>query len=169
MSEGIGHPVNPTYEIAHWLSTHGGLPEKYTESFDKAIQIFHKEGDLRLPDVEDDGGKPVKLKATESNVDNEPIADIPSNITEARTKIEEYDQELLSDIERLKERISKAEEIQKDFMRSTGTPDKVIEEVARKQRNDGSPISFDGSSEDMFRIQAFLTDMVPVYKEFPFR
>jgi len=42
--------VNPTLEIAHWLSTYGGLPEEHVEAFNRAIQVFKKEGHLELPD-----------------------------------------------------------------------------------------------------------------------
>jgi len=43
--------VDPTLEIATWLSTYGGLPEEYAESFNRAIQVFKKEGHLKLPPV----------------------------------------------------------------------------------------------------------------------
>ncbi len=52
--------VNPTLEIANWLSKYRGLPQKYAESFNRAIQLFKKEGHLELPPVtlnEDDRGK----------------------------------------------------------------------------------------------------------------
>jgi hypothetical protein len=42
--------VNPTLEIANWLSTYGGLPEEHGEAFNRAIQVFKKEGHLELPD-----------------------------------------------------------------------------------------------------------------------
>jgi hypothetical protein len=42
--------VNPTLEIANWLSTYGGLPEEQGEAFNRAIQVFKKEGHLELPD-----------------------------------------------------------------------------------------------------------------------
>jgi hypothetical protein len=43
--------VDPTLEIANWLSTYGGLPEEYMDSFNRAIQVFRKEGHLTLPTV----------------------------------------------------------------------------------------------------------------------
>jgi len=43
--------VDPTLEIATWLSTYGGLPEEYAESFNRAVQVFKKEGHLKLPPV----------------------------------------------------------------------------------------------------------------------
>ena len=43
--------VDPTLEIAHWLRIHGGLPKEYEYSFDRAIQLFNKEGHLELPGV----------------------------------------------------------------------------------------------------------------------
>lgn len=43
--------VAPTLEMANWLSTYGGLPEEYAESFNRAIQAFKKEGHLTLPTV----------------------------------------------------------------------------------------------------------------------
>jgi len=43
--------VDPTLEIATWLSTYGGLPEEYAESFNRAVQMFKKEGHLKLPPV----------------------------------------------------------------------------------------------------------------------
>jgi len=41
--------VDPTYEIANWLSKFGGLPEEYVDSFNKAVEVFKKEGHLELP------------------------------------------------------------------------------------------------------------------------
>ena len=70
----------------------------------------------------------------------------PPYIVKTRTKIEEYDEELLTNIGRLKKDISEEENSQKDFMRSYGAPEKMIEEVARKARNEGRPISSGGSS-----------------------
>jgi len=43
--------VDPTLEVATWLSTYGGLPEEYAESFNRAVQVFKKEGHLKLPPV----------------------------------------------------------------------------------------------------------------------
>ncbi len=45
--------VNPTLKIANWLSKYGGLPEKYAESFNRAIQVFKEEGHLELPGIAD--------------------------------------------------------------------------------------------------------------------
>jgi len=42
--------VEPTLEIASWLDTHGGLHEEYMDSFNRAIQVFDKEGHLELPE-----------------------------------------------------------------------------------------------------------------------
>ena len=42
--------VNPTLEIANWLSTYGGLPGEHGEAFNRAIEVFKKEGHLELPD-----------------------------------------------------------------------------------------------------------------------
>lgn len=41
--------VNPTLDIANWLSTHRGLTEEYKNSFIRAIKVFKKEGHLELP------------------------------------------------------------------------------------------------------------------------
>ena len=41
--------VDPTLAIATWLSTYGGLPKEYIDSFNSAIQVFKKEGHLELP------------------------------------------------------------------------------------------------------------------------
>ena len=41
--------VDPTLEIAKWLSTWGGLPEEHKASFNRAIQAFKEEGHLELP------------------------------------------------------------------------------------------------------------------------
>jgi hypothetical protein len=43
--------VNPTLDIANWLSTWGGLPEEYMDSFNRAVEVFRKEGHLKLPRV----------------------------------------------------------------------------------------------------------------------
>ncbi len=43
--------VDPTLEIAVWLLEHEGLPEEYMDSFNKAIEVFKKEGRLRLPRI----------------------------------------------------------------------------------------------------------------------
>ena len=45
--------VNPTFEIANWLSIYGGLPEEYADAFNEAIEVYRKEGNLELPHLED--------------------------------------------------------------------------------------------------------------------
>ncbi len=45
--------VNPTLDIANWLSTYGGLPKEYADSFNRAIQVFKKEGRLELPNIKE--------------------------------------------------------------------------------------------------------------------
>jgi hypothetical protein len=160
--------VDPTYEIAMWLLERGGLPEEYMDSFNRAVQVFKKEGHLKLPDVKKAEGT-RKAKIARGMAKDEAGVKKPSNITKSRTKIEEYDQELMEDIKRLKEHISKEEDIQKEFMRSYGASEKTVEEVVRKARIDGRPISSDGSSRNILRIQTFLAEMIPVYKTFPFR
>jgi len=44
-----GNLVNPTLEVADWLFAHGGLPEEYMDSFNRAVEAFKKEGHLKLP------------------------------------------------------------------------------------------------------------------------
>jgi len=44
--------VNPTCDIANWLSRYGGLPEEHMASFNRAIEVFKKEGRLELPRIE---------------------------------------------------------------------------------------------------------------------
>ncbi len=43
--------VDPTLEIANWLSTCGGLSEEYVDSFNRAIEVFKREGQLKLPRI----------------------------------------------------------------------------------------------------------------------
>ena len=43
--------VDPTYDIVNWLSKFGGLPEEYVDSFNKAVEVFKKEGHLKLPRI----------------------------------------------------------------------------------------------------------------------
>lgn len=45
--------VDPTCDIANWLSKCGGLPEEYMNSFNKALEGFKNEGHLKLPRIED--------------------------------------------------------------------------------------------------------------------
>lgn len=161
--------VDPTYDIANWLSRYAGLPEEHMSSFNKAIEVFKKEGYLKLPDIKKGGEKPLKLEESESKADDEVRVKTPPNIVQPRTRIEEYDQELLEDIERLKRHIRKQEDTQKEFMRSYGASEKTVSEVAQKARMEDRPISFDGSSRNVLRIQTFLTEMAPIYKAFPFR
>lgn len=160
--------VNPTLDIANWLSTWGGLPEEHMDSFNRAVEVFKKEGHLELPDVKK-AGETRKAGIAGGVAKDKAGVKKPSNTTKARTKIEEYDQELREDTERLKKHISKEEKIAKEFMRSYGALEKTTEEVVRKVRNEGSPISLFASNEDILRLQTFLTEMVQVYKAFPFR
>ena len=41
--------VDPTLDIANWLSTYGGFPAEYIDSFNRAIETFKKEGYFELP------------------------------------------------------------------------------------------------------------------------
>ena len=41
--------VDPTLDIASWISKSGALPEEYRHSFDGAIEVFGKGGHLELP------------------------------------------------------------------------------------------------------------------------
>ena len=50
--------VDPTLEIAIWLMLHEGLPEEYMDSFNRAIEVFKKEGYLKLPRIK---GHPLNL------------------------------------------------------------------------------------------------------------
>lgn len=159
--------VNPTLDIANWLSEQGGLPEGYMASFNEAVEVFKKEGHLELPDVKK--GRTPKARIPRSKGEVELGVKTPPDIAKTTNRIEEYDKELLKDIERLKKHISKEEDIQKEFMRSYGAPEKTIQEVVRKARIEGRPISFDGSSRNVLRIQTFLAEMVPIYKAFSFR
>jgi len=45
--------VDPTLDIAYWLGIHGGLSEEYVDSFNKAIEVFKKEGHLELPPIKE--------------------------------------------------------------------------------------------------------------------
>jgi len=45
--------VNPTLDIALWLLERGGLPEEYMDSFSRAIEVFKKEGHLKLPRIKE--------------------------------------------------------------------------------------------------------------------
>ncbi|MFC1956945.1 hypothetical protein ACFLVY_01435 [Chloroflexota bacterium] len=83
--------------------------------------------------------------------------------------IERYDQELIEDINTLQQYVAEQEDLQKDFMRSFGTPEKTIEEVSRKARTEGRPISDDGSGAAVLKMVKFLEDMVRVYDSYPFR
>ena len=108
--------------------------------------------------------EPSEQEALDSKVEDD-----RSNGAAEKNRIEEYDRDLLGDIERLKKHILKEEDTQREFMRSYGTPEETVEEVVRKARNEGRPIAMFGSSSDILRIQTFLAEMVPVYKIFPFR
>lgn len=50
--------VNPTFEIANWLITYGGLTEEQADAFNRAIEVFKKEGHLELPNIKE---APLKL------------------------------------------------------------------------------------------------------------
>ncbi len=41
--------VDPTFAIAQWLITYGGLPEEHADAFNRAIEMFKQEGCLELP------------------------------------------------------------------------------------------------------------------------
>ena len=41
--------VNPTFDIANWLTTYGGFPKEHADAFNIAIEMFKKEGHLELP------------------------------------------------------------------------------------------------------------------------
>jgi len=45
--------VDPTLDIASWISKSGGLPEEYRHSFDGAIEVFRKGDHLELPRMEE--------------------------------------------------------------------------------------------------------------------
>ena len=45
--------VDPTLDIASWLGIHGGLPEEYMDSFNRAVEVFKKEGRLELPRIKE--------------------------------------------------------------------------------------------------------------------
>ncbi len=157
--------VDPTLDIAKWLSTYGGLPEEYADSFSSAIQVFKKEGHLELPGLSKAAEKPLG----QGEPDDRAESDIGKDVAKTRTKIEEYDKELLEDIERLKKYISKEEEIGKELMRDYGMPKDTVNKLATQARNEGKPVAIFGSNEDILSIQAFLAEMAPVYKFFPFR
>lgn len=178
--------VDPTLDIANWLSTYRGLPAEYTDSFKRAIREFKKEGHLKLPPSAMETGlganEPSKHDIIEEILISEdselprrqgkvPITNFEGLGDEVETVdiIEEYDFNLLEDIQRLENHISEAELLQKDFMRASGAPDRVIEDVVKKARDEGSPISFDGSGKTLFHMLGFLREMVPIYKNFAFR
>ena len=46
--------VKPTFDIANWLITYGGLPEEHADAFNRAIEMFKKEGHLELPHIKED-------------------------------------------------------------------------------------------------------------------
>ncbi len=43
--------VDPTLDIANWLGIHGGLPKEQVDAFNRAIEVFKKEGHLELPRI----------------------------------------------------------------------------------------------------------------------
>ncbi len=43
--------VDPTCDIANWLSKCGSSPEEHMDSFNEAIEVFKKEGYLKLPRI----------------------------------------------------------------------------------------------------------------------
>jgi len=43
--------VNPTFDIANWLTTYGGFPKEHADAFNIAIEMFKKEGHLELPRI----------------------------------------------------------------------------------------------------------------------
>ena len=45
--------VDPTLEIAIWLMQYEGLPEEYVDSFNRTIEVFRKEGHLKLPRIKE--------------------------------------------------------------------------------------------------------------------
>ncbi len=61
--------VDPTLDIANWLSTWGGLPEEYMDSFNRAVKVFKKEGHLKLPVIEK--GRHPKARGQRSEATDE--------------------------------------------------------------------------------------------------
>jgi len=104
------------------------------------------------------------LKEVESEVKDGIVPKTTPDIAKTITEIEEYDQQLLAVIDRLRKDVSNEEDMSKDFMRSHGAPEKIIENLAQKARNENSPISFYGFSHAPFQIQSFLVKMAPIYK-----
>jgi len=45
--------VNPTFDIALWLDSYGGLPESSAATFQKAIDRYHQTGELELPTLKE--------------------------------------------------------------------------------------------------------------------
>jgi len=154
--------VDPTLEIANWLSTYGGPTEEYADSLNRAVEVFKKEGHLELHDVK-------KAGITRGVANDKAGVKKSSNITKARTKIEEYDQELLDDIQGLQKRVNEAEDTAKEFMQAYGTPEKTINEVVRKAQNEDRPISLDSTSAVVSPISNFLREMASIYRSFYFR
>jgi len=160
--------VDPTLDITAWVLKHEGLPEEYVDSFNKAIEVFKEKGFLKLPGTKKTGSrKTSKVKTDEDKAKAGNKAKTRSDNPESKTV--EYDQNLLDEIDSLEKRIAKGEEIEKEFMRIHGASEKTIKEVVQKARDEGKPLSSSGSGEDLLRIKDGLIDMVPLYKQFPFR
>jgi hypothetical protein len=159
--------VDPTLDIANWLSKCRGLPEEYTDSFKSAIKVFRKEGHLELPHHTIETGLGIKEQINATTEITENVA--PEQASKTLSLIEEYDSELLKDIQRLEDHISENELLAKDLMRSYDTTDRVIEEVANEARDQGRPISLFGSGSFAFEILGFLKEIGPIYKNYTFR
>ena len=84
-------------------------------------------------------------------------------------KIEEYDEQLKEDINKLERHVSQEEELAKDYMRSYDTSEKVIKEVTKKARLEGNRISFFSDASSVNHLAETLLDIMDIYKAFPFR
>jgi hypothetical protein len=113
--------VDPTLKIAYWLPKYENLSKEHMASFNRAVEVFRKEGYLKLPYIKKAEG-PRKARISRGVAKDKARVSIgkPSNIIKAKTKIEEHDQELMEDLRILNEHISKEEDIQKEYMKSYG-------------------------------------------------
>jgi HEAT repeat protein len=84
--------------------------------------------------------------------------------------IEKYDEGLKEDIAKLEKASAEGENMARDFMRSYGTEESVVEKVARDAQKRGEPIHWEyGSSKHMLDLMEWIDTIGSEYKPFPFR
>lgn len=92
----------------------------------------------------------------------------PFNAVETRTQIDEYDQHLLGQIQKLKLYIAAQEEIAAEFMRANEAPEDIIESMREKSHKEGRMFTFDSPGNET-QILNFLEEIVDEYKIYDFR